>query len=154
MGHIGGPRWRWAIVAVVCGTALAVTAGAQAVVPMRDGTLGASCHNLRLTQPVAHAWARAFVRARRLGRLRIHRVRGSFYGRCGSTRYGRAAFAPRHGQRLTERQQVALQDQPDVFRRVAGGRWRDISDTGGSVPCGGRLGYPRALVRVWRLRCG
>jgi hypothetical protein len=153
MGHPGGASWRTAIVLAACIAVGAVAAGAQAPVPVRDAMVAASCQNLRLTAPVTRAWARAFVRARRLGHLRVRRVRGSFYGRCGPTHYGRAVFVPRRGQRVTERQQVLLQDQPDVFRRVAGGRWRDISDTGGDVPCGGRRGYPRALVRVWHLRC-
>jgi hypothetical protein len=41
-----------------------------------------------------------------------------------------------------------------VFKRRVGHRWRDVSDTGGSVPCGGRFGFPRALVGIWNLTCG
>jgi hypothetical protein len=117
-------------------------------------TNAARCRNLTLHHRTSVAWGRAFKRTRRLQGVRIHRAKPSYYGRCGRRFYGFGSFSPNKGQHLTERQQVAFQDGPDVFKRVAGHRWRDASDTGGSVPCGGRFGFPRRLVGIWNLTCG
>src|SRR4051794_36883531 len=112
------------------------------------------CHNLTLHHRTSVAWARAFKRTRHLQGVRIRRDRPSYYGRCGTRFSGFGTFSPRRGQHLTERQQVAFQDGPDVFKRSRGHRWRDVSDTGGSVPCGGRFGLPRRPVALWDLTRG
>jgi hypothetical protein len=134
--------------------ALALVALAAGNSPAPASAGAARCHNLTLHHRTSVAWSRAFKRARHLRGVRIHRARPSYYGRCGRRFYGFGSFSPNKGQHLTERQQVAFQDGPDVFKRTAGHRWRDVSDTGGSVPCGGRFGFPRRLVGIWNLTCG
>jgi hypothetical protein len=115
------------------------------------------CVNLRLGATTTHAWESAWIHRRDLEGLRLHRAPGAFYGRCGTTEYGRAYFDPDRGQRLTERQQTNEMDGPDVFVRRGSGAWKDVSDSGGGVPCSPPLtraiGYPPALVRVWHLSC-
>lgn len=129
-----------------------------AVLPAHQAAAGGSCHNLRLTKQTKLAWLAAYRKGRHLEGVRFTTASNGlprYYGRCGGVFWGRADFSAVRGQHLTEKQQVDMQDGPDVFRRQAGRhRWKDVSDTGGSTPCGGRFGFPRALVRLWGLRCG
>ena len=68
-------------------------------------------------------------------------LRGStYYGSYGNHRYALATFShPR----------VGTTDQPELFSKVPGHRWRDHGDTGGCLTQGV---IPRALLRVWHLR--
>lgn len=61
----------------------------------------------------------------------------TYYGSYRGTEYAVATFSiPRFG----------TQDQPEVFRRPAGGRWNDLGDTGGDV-CPGVVPLP--LLKLW-----
>jgi hypothetical protein len=117
-----------------------------------------ACHNMILSPSDRSALREAWRRSRHLARdLRLEAKkhgRGAPYaGVCGSSKWAFADFFAAGGQRLTEHDEIALQDGPDVFRRRAGEGWRDITDTGGDIPCGGPVGLPRQLVRIWGLRC-
>jgi hypothetical protein len=66
--------------------------------------------------------------------------RSTYYGSYGSRRYALATFShPR----------VGTTDQPELFSKVPGRRWRDHGDTGGCLTQGV---IPPALIRVWHLR--
>jgi hypothetical protein len=128
-----------------------------AAIPAHGAVAASSCHNLALSHTTKLAWLAAYKKGRHLEGLRFSTASNGlprYYGRCGDVYYGRGDFSPVKGQHLTEKQQVAMQDGPDVFRRVAGHRWKDVSDTGGGTPCGGKFGFPRALVHLWGKRCG
>jgi hypothetical protein len=116
-----------------------------------------SCVNLKLDSSTKRVWGRAWVMTRRLGDLKIEIQADSYFGRCGTTEYGRANFSPVKGQKLTSRQETDMQDGPDVFVHQRHGSWKDVSDSGGGVPCSPPLkqgiGYPPALVKVWHLSC-
>jgi hypothetical protein len=98
------------------------------------------CANARLTDTV-----RAELLAAR--RKLDHTAKGpkpgqSYYGSCGDKIYALASF---------RNAQLGYQDQPEVFRKVGGGAWRDLGDTGGPPGACGRV--PRRLMKVWRIRC-
>ena len=62
---------------------------------------------------------------------------GTYYGRYGPFEYALAIFdVPRTG----------TTDMPELFRRPAGGRWRDQGDTGGEV-CPPFVPLP--LIKLW-----
>jgi hypothetical protein len=64
----------------------------------------------------------------------------TYYGRYGRTEYAFATFSvPRTG----------TTDQPELFKRPAGGVFRDVGDTGGEI-C--KRDVPLALIKVWRLK--
>jgi hypothetical protein len=65
-------------------------------------------------------------------------LRGSvYYARYRGNHWALATFSlPR----------VGTTDQPELFRRRLGARWRDLGDTGGSL-----CEVPRPVVRVWHL---
>lgn len=117
--------------------ALAALPGGVGAAPSRDATT-ASCQprNLRVTTAVRRALARAH---RRVAPRDVGPRRGStYYGKCGS-RWALASF---------RNPATGYTDQPEVFRRRAGGEWRDLGDTGGG--CGP---VPRALTALWGLDC-
>jgi hypothetical protein len=124
----------------------------------RAQTATLACHSTNVTMSDLNGLRDAWRHSRGLpSRLRlVTKGRGPGAprgGYCGKTKWALANFGASPGQHLSEQDQIRLQDGPDVFRRRSGDRWRDISDTGGSIPCGGSAGLPRELVRVWRLRC-
>jgi hypothetical protein len=123
------------------------------VAPLRGS--GPVCRNTRLSKGDFSALSRAWRTSRRLSaHLRLVATKhSSFAGQCGSTGWAYANFEALKGQHISHEDQMRLQDGPDVFERRIGGRWRDISDTGGDVPCGGPVGLPRPLVRIWGLKC-
>ena len=96
--------------------------------------------NLRATPAVKRALRSTFLRAHpELDRARTRGpLRGTvYYARLGRAEWALATFwMPR----------VGTTDQPEVFSRRVGGRWRDRGDTGGSLCV-----VPRAVVRVWGL---
>lgn len=98
--------------------------------------------NLVATPAVKAALRAAFVHAH--PRYTAAQVRGpakgrTYYGRYGGVEYALAVFSiPLFG----------TQDQPELFRRKAGGAWQDRGDTGGDV-CPGWLPLP--LLKVWHL---
>jgi len=64
----------------------------------------------------------------------------TYYGSYGSTRYAIATFS---------RDGFGTTDQPELFSKVAGQRWRDRGDTGG---CISSTIIPAPLLRLWGLR--
>ena len=90
----------------------------------------------------------AVKRALRAVFLRLHRstrpasVRGPLNGSVYYARYGRVYWA----LATFSLPVVGTTDQPEVFRRVVGGRWVDKGDTGGNL-----CAVPRPVVAVWRL---
>lgn len=118
------------------------------------------CRSSGLSNSDLGAMTGAWRSARRLSlhlRLAVNRPgKWPLGGQCGSTRWAFAYFLPVPGQRLSQHDQIQEQDGADVFRRLAGGPWRDIGDTGGATPCDnasyGR-GFPKSLVKIWGLRC-
>ena len=117
------------------GLLIATLAGATAAAsPAADAV------NLRATPAVKRALRSAFLRAHPA--LDPARTRGPlrgtvYYARLGRTEWALATFwMPR----------VGTTDQPEVFSRRVGGRWRDRGDTGGSLCV-----VPRPVVRVWGL---
>jgi len=101
---------------------------------------GGGARNLVATPAVKAGLRTAFVHAHpRFAAARITGpLRGTtYYGSVGGLEYAVATFSvPTFG----------TQDQPEVFRRSPGARWRDLGDTGGDV-CPGVV--PLALLRVW-----
>jgi hypothetical protein len=101
---------------------------------------GGGARNLVATPAVKAALRSAFVHAH--SRFAAAQIKGplpgtTYYGSAGGFEYAVATFSvPR----------FATQDQPEIFRRTAGGRWRDLGDTGGDV-CPGVV--PLSLLRVW-----
>ncbi len=93
----------------------------------------------------------AYLRAAGLRHSALHlRVTGSVrYGRCGSTMWAEADVEPVPSQRLTTREQVALQDHSATFRKLAAGRWLNLSL--GPLCGAGRL--PTQMARAWHIVC-
>ena len=97
--------------------------------------------NLVATPAVKSALRAAFLKAHPT--LAPSRLRGpikgeTYYGRYGDAEYALAVFSvPLTG----------TTDQPELFRRPAGARWRDLGDTGGEV-CPSWVPVP--LLRLWR----
>ncbi|MDQ2969290.1 MAG: hypothetical protein M3R37_13360 [Actinomycetota bacterium] len=64
----------------------------------------------------------------------------TYYGSVGKWKYALAMFS---------QPGVGTTDQPELFSKAPGGRWRDRGDTGGCLTKGI---IPRALIRLWHLR--
>ena len=104
---------------------------------------GNGARNLVATPSVKAALRAAFLKvhpklppAKVAGPLKGRTYYGSYQGK----EYALAVFSiPRFG----------TQDQPELFRRPAGGTWRDLGDTGGDV-CPPYV--PLALIKVWQLK--
>jgi hypothetical protein len=64
----------------------------------------------------------------------------TYYGSVGKWRYALATFS---------QPGVGTTDQPELFSKAPGGRWRDRGDTGGCLTKGI---IPPALIRLWHLR--
>ena len=63
-------------------------------------------------------------------------LKGStYYARLGTTYWALATFSE---------QGVGTQDQPEAFRRYAGGRWQDRGDNG-------QCHVPKPVIRLWSL---
>ena len=121
------------LVLVVAGFALPGAAASPAVA-------ASWCHSLAVT-PRLDAQLRA-VHLRHVVVASGPRRGSSHYGRCGHVYYALAAFYhPR----------VGYTDQPEIFRRATGRRWRDLGESGGE-PCSARM-VPRPLLRSWRIGC-
>jgi len=69
-------------------------------------------------------------------------IKSTYYGRCGITYYATTSFLHTG---------VGYTDQPQVFKRRLGQRWRDEGDTGGNL-CESQK-VPQALLRVWKIDC-
>jgi hypothetical protein len=99
--------------------------------------------NLVATPSVKAALRTAFLHAH--PKLPPAKVAGplkgrTYYGSYRGREYALAVFSiPRFG----------TTDQPELFRRPAGGAWRDLGDTGGDV-CPPYVPLP--LIKVWRLK--
>lgn len=133
--------------------ALVALGGAVMAAPAGSAPTGSAaakrCRNLKLTDPVRRGLAAAFERRRQVSGAGEPVPGETYYGACGSTRYAVAGFPTPAG--LTPAEGVRWQDQPDIFRRRRGHRWRDLTDTGGLVGC--HQGIPRRLLRIWQLQC-
>lgn len=118
-----------------------VAALASVSVPAARTADGA--RNLTATPKVKAALRAAFIRAHT--NLAASTIRGplrgrTYYGRYGRREYAVAVFSsPRFG----------TQDQPEIFRRPAQGRWRDLGDTGGDI-CPPTIPLP--LLKVWHFQ--
>lgn len=98
---------------------------------------GTDCVNLRITPRTKPALRRAFRRAHPGQRPRSRGPKNgmTYFARCGSTYWALATFLnPATGGA----------NQPEAFRRRAGGRWVDRGDNGVCA-------IPAELVRVWRV---
>ena len=114
-----------------------------ALVPVRAGAApepAPRAVNLVATPAVKRALRAAFLRLHRSARPSS--VRGPLKGSVYYARYGRFYWA----LATFSLPVVGTTDQPEVFRRVAGGRWVDKGDTGGNL-----CAVPRPVVAVWRL---
>jgi hypothetical protein len=118
-------------------TILVIAAGAPAPV-----TSTPAAQNL-----VATARVKAALRAAHLALLQPSQrvgVRGplkgtTYYGSVGRWHYALATFS---------HPGVGTTDQPELFSKAPGRRWRDRGDTGGCLSKGI---IPRGLLQVWRL---
>lgn len=120
------------------GLTVTLTAGLALGVPGGPAQ-AASCTNLRVAAGTKPALATAYHRAHSGQRPRATGpVPGTtYYGRCGSIFWAAATFtAPG----------VGATDQPETFRRLAGGGWRDLGDS--VTVC--RI--PRGLRLIWHNR--
>lgn len=72
------------------------------------------------------------------------------FGRCSSGFYALGSFDL--ADNASEHDQVNSQDGPDLFRRAAG-KWQDVTDTGGAIPCDGHV-IPADLIGLWNLPFG
>jgi hypothetical protein len=132
------PEWsaisRFLTTALLLTVAIAVIAAPSAQPATRDA------RNLVATPKVKQALRAAFLA--KSGRTRGIKgpLKGTtYYGSYRGREYAFATFSvPRFG----------TQDQPEVFSRVAGGRWFDRGDTGGEI-CPGWIPLP--LIKVWKL---
>jgi hypothetical protein len=126
-----------------------VAVAAAATVPASASA--ASCHALHASKKLRHTLRSVHVQNLRKNVDKPFKVRGPigrvYYGRCGTAFYALASFSQTIGGTF-----FGQQDQPERFRRKAGGRWRDRGDTGGDV-CGNFVA-PAELRRLWRLPCG
>jgi hypothetical protein len=125
------------LVALVCAATLAAV-GVPAGLVDATAARAAKCtpHNLAATPAVKTALRRAH-----------HRVTPSdtgpragsvYYGTCGGTRWAMASFRHRNG---------GFDDQPESFKRVRGGRWRDLGDDGACQA------IPAQLRALWGTFC-
>jgi hypothetical protein len=109
----------------------------------------APCRVVEPTRNLRRTLRRVHVRTLRRQIEHPMRIRGPlgrvYYGRCGATRYALATFSHKVGGL-----DLGTQDQPERFRRLRGGRWRDRGDTGGLV-CTGVA--PRQLIQLWGFDC-
>ena len=135
------PRLRLALLVAPAALAIATTLPASAA---------ATCHTLQAGKQLRHTLRSVHLRNLTRNVDKPVRVQGPVgrvhYGRCGTSYYALASFSYTIGGTF-----FGQQDQPERFRRQAGGRWRDRGDTGGDV-CG-NYAAPAELRRLWRLRC-
>jgi hypothetical protein len=114
---------------------------ALAAVPASDA--GGGALNLVATPKVKAMLRASFLIAHHQYKQR--RVKGplrgkTYYGSYRNTEYAVATFSvPRTG----------TTDQPEIFKRPAGGLFRDSGDTGGEI-CKRKVPLP--LIKVWRLK--
>lgn len=124
--------------------AVIVIAAALVLIPAASPSVAASeCRVLPVSKSLKRTLLRVHIDFTR-GRYRqvVGPLGRVYYGRCGQTRYAFASFSHK-----TAETDFGVMDQPARFRRPAGGRWRDLGDTGGDV-C---HGVPAALVKLWGL---
>jgi len=152
----GGPRWP---VSPKTGRR-SFGVAAAATTRSRVASAAAVCRRTELSNSDLSALSDAWRSMRKLSphlRLVVDRFgKLPLAGQCGSTSWAYAYFLPLSGQHLSLHDQVQEQDGPDIFRRLAGSRWRDVGDTGGATPCDDASydqGLPEALVKNWGLRC-
>jgi hypothetical protein len=126
---------------VLAGLAPASAPGrARAAFGPATGTARPKAVNLVVTPPVRRAIRAAFVRAH--ADMTPSAIKGPLKGSVYYARYGRAYWA----LATFSLPRVGTTDQPEVFRRPAGGRWLDRGDTGGEL-----CKVPRPVVAVWHL---
>jgi hypothetical protein len=71
------------------------------------------------------------------------------YGRCGTTRWAFGLPVPSRGQRLTEREQITIQDHSPIFKRSPGRVWLNL----GIGPLCGAGALPAAMAHAWHMAC-